>query len=209
MSRMSYPSRTDVLLRVRDLSTEIRAGYGGASCAVRTLDGVSLSVRAGEMIIVRGGVASGASTLIDTLSGRRTCDQGERAVSARVQVRRAGIGALAFNAMYAAWTDAHGAMSPAPGASGRVVYVLRVKSATARPRAATDTIAWRTWASALRANGHSVIAQLVDPSPAMAPYRTGKHEHREPDRPAVRENLVSGNSVRVLTLAAGRIVSEA
>lgn len=206
---MSYPSRTDVLLRVRDLSTEIRAGYGGASCTVRTLDGVSLSVRASEMIIVRGGVASGASTLIDTLSGRRTCDQGERAVSARVQVRRARVGVEAFNAMYAAWSDARGPTGPAPTAPGRVVYVLRVTPATERIGASTDVTAWRRWASALRASGHSVVAHLVDLSHAMAFYRTRRHEHREPDRPAVRENLVSGNSVRIVTLAAGRIVSEA
>lgn len=206
---MSYPSRTEVLLRVRDLSTEIRAGYGGASCTVRTLDGVSLSVRASEMIIVRGGVASGASTLIDTLSGRRTCDQGERAVSARVQVRRARVGGEAFNAMYAAWSDARSSTGLASIASTRVVYVLRVMSPTERTRAETDTIAWRNWAGALRASGHSVVAHVVDPTHAMTPYRTGKHEHREADRPAVRENLVPGNSVRVLTLAAGRIVSEA
>jgi energy-coupling factor transporter ATP-binding protein EcfA2 len=164
-----------VLLAVRDVREEIRAGLGQTSLTVRTLDGVTLEVHAGELVVLRGGVASGAPSLLAALAGVRRARRGHRRLARGVQVRRAGISDAAFAAIAAAWAqprEARGHELAFP-ARPRVVYIFRVRSPERGPppgprghtlNAGTvaDTSVWGAWAEALRARGGSIVAHIAD-----------------------------------------------
>ena len=103
--RMSYSRSTSpILLAVRDLREEVRAGFGQSLFAVRPLDGVSLAVRGGELVVLRGGVACGAASLIAHLTGIRAIRSGARIVARGVQVRRGCISERALAALMSGWS---------------------------------------------------------------------------------------------------------
>jgi len=214
-----------VLLAVRDMHEEVRVGLGQASLIVRTLDGVSLAVHAGEMVVLRGGVASGAASLLAVLAGaRRHQQRGTRVEAHGVQVRRGGISRSAFDAIASAWSQPRAPDRRIGAPRVAVVYVFRVRSEpdarrqSARPdtRTCADPSVWRAWAASLRATGGSVVAywplsecEVVDPvyehHDAMPGTRTpAVHEAAAG---ASGDNRGSPGGVRLLTLAAGRIVS--
>jgi len=165
------------LLSVRDLRESLVAGYGNATATVRLLDGVSLSIHAGELILVHGNVASGAGSLCSALAAPRRGVAGERIVARGVAVRRATITPAAREAIVAGWTS-----EPPIGTSAvRVVYLLRVRtpyleqhrggrspSVPCSPLTDAARVAWRDWSLALRGSGSAVV--LFD---AGAPARTG------------------------------------
>ena len=219
--RMSYSqSPPPVLLAVRDLHEEIRAGFGRSMLTVRTLDGVSLVVRSGELVVLRGAVACGAASLIALLTGTRTVRSGVRIVARGVQIRRGCIGPDALNALMSGWSATpvrplHAFVRRTP-----VVHVFHVRSSAGssrRPPAMVDADQdqWRAWAMSLRAQGGSVIVHVPitgTPSPRPPIRRYGMHP-RSGRAPVVQEATTTSDArgdstggVRVLTLAAGRIV---
>jgi energy-coupling factor transporter ATP-binding protein EcfA2 len=195
-----------VLLAVRDVREEIRAGLGQTSLTVRTLDGVTLQVHAGELVVLRGGVASGASSLLAALSGARRVRTGHRRLARGVQVRRACISSAAFSAIAAAWAQPQPAASnqSQPLARARVVYLFRVRAgAPGRPtavlahdstgrRSAADASVWGVWAESLRAHGGSIVAhvaddRLHDPRPYAPSSRYPHAKAAQNTSPAVHE----------------------
>ncbi len=223
MRRMGYTrSHTArLLLAVRDLHEEIHAGFGQSLFAVRTLDGVSVSVRAGELVVLRGGVACGAASLVAQLAGTRPIRTGARIVAKGVRIRRGCISEEALRALVAGWSATPAITRYAREAPVvHVFYVRPYVSSSARPtrEAGTGYEQWCAWAMALRAQGGGVLVHLPISS------ETGEGRREKGDvRPAgylpsplsrlpsrfVHESkgADNANGVRVLTLAAGRIVS--
>lgn len=206
----SQQDRQHVLLAVREWHEEVRAGLGGATAAVRTLDGVSLAVHAGELVILRGGVASGASTLLSALAGTRAGlpaahRVGHRIAARGVQIRRAAISIDAFRALHAVWT----ASLPIERTS-RVIYCFRVRVERQRPE---DDEPWRAWARALRAGGGSVIAHLSHDDQLTYPRDRALNSasvfESAVDSGPPERTLPRPGSVHDCTLAGGRIVRRA
>jgi len=196
MTRLPDRSRP-VVLSVRDLREEVQAGLGRAALCVRTLDGVSLTVHSGELIVLRGGVASGAASLLNALAGVTRHRSGVRVPARGLRVRRACIAARAFAAIEAAWRDVLPFPSEASGPQALqppLVYVFRVRAAdtvdTSRACVGlTDPAVWRAWALALRAGGGSVVAHVMN-DPAAVRHRSDQ---------ARRESAGPVPSVRVGT----------
>ena len=70
-------SETDCILSARDISREFRT----AEATIRVLEGLSLDVRAGEMVAVTGASGVGKSTLLHILGGLDRPDSGEVTVA--------------------------------------------------------------------------------------------------------------------------------
>lgn len=221
--RAALPARADrpILVAVRDACEEIVAGFGSALLHVRTLDGLSCEVRAGELLLLVGGVASGATSLLSALYGPpMSRARAQRVVSPSVQVRRATIAFSVSEAIIRGWRDTQHAWdaadSRADGAaveSARVVYLLRVRPDDAMRPATTGAISlhsWREWAGMLKRRGDAVVlARHANPERALT-----LNEKRATGRGALPESAMVRESrdreehhVRVLTLHAGRIVS--
>ncbi len=214
------------LIIVRDLHEVVDAGYGNATASVRTLDGVSLAIHPGELLLVDSAVAGGAQALCSALAAPRRSLTGDREVRVGVRIRRATISLAARDVIVRTWmeesarrvrfdTDADGQTT------ARVVYLLRVRAACVGPRAPHGTVtresathgsaspnAWRDWASALRASQGAVV--LFSTAPASGSFhpratsagnRTTGAVH-EPDHSTPR------GRVRALRMSAGRVVSE-
>lgn len=214
-----------VVLEVHDLHEEIRAGLGPATVSVRTLDGVSLSVHAGELVVLQGGVASGAASLFDALCGVGRRRTGQRRVKVGVQVRRASIPHAAYLSIANAWHSS-AVERVTTGERTPVVYVFRVRDGRAKVasiESARDSRlmreAWVAWTLALRARGGSVVVQLPTGAPVGALSRASAAQYRAPRRNvhhhtgAVRESphadavrRASATDVRTVTLAGGRII---
>ncbi len=199
-----------LLLAVHDLREEVRAGFGQTALVVRTLDGVSLEVRAGELVVLRGGVASGVVSLLGALAGTRRVWSGNRIAARGVQVRRGSISEVAFRALTAAWSERPiVAVSPVLRELAPTVYLFRVRrrecaathSSSRSLLARTDEEAWRTWVASLRARGGSVLAHVPTQASELDNHAGAVHEATG------SEYAVESGGVRVLTLAAGRIVS--
>ena len=216
---MSYSrSSRQLLLAVRDLREEIRAGFGQSLFVVRTLDGVSLDVRAGELVVLRGGVACGAASLVAHLTGTRSLRSGVRIAARGVQVRRGSISEPALDALMSGWSSPD---KPIQSSLRRtpVVHVFRVRSfaAPSSEPAKLDRAQyeqWRAWAMALRAEGGSVVVHVpVAPAAPSPPPVRRYGVHPKPAKPPVVNEPTAqntdtlGQGIRVLTLAAGRIVS--
>lgn len=157
-------SAAPVLLEIRNASEVVRAGLGQTALHVRTLDTVSLAVHAGELLIVQGGVASGASTLLSTLAGTRRRVVGTRVAAPHLQILRARISESAFATLIAAWSSATHANTPAASTASPIVYLLRV-GASPNPRTPVSppTVSahtWEAWAQALRARGGAIVAHV-------------------------------------------------
>ncbi|MBL0170731.1 MAG: hypothetical protein IPP90_08370 [Gemmatimonadaceae bacterium] len=219
--KQPHPQSPPVLLSVRDLHEEIRAGYGQTVFAVRTLDGVSLDVRAGELVVLQGGVASGAVSLLETLAGTRRRLSGLRVAAHGVQIRRGSISHEAFRAITNAWSPSVGITAPIDIAPAPVVYVFRVRPRTSmvspspklwRTRTG-DPSTWRAWVESLRARGGSVLVYVSPSGHARGHPPHSGARLPDPHVDAVHEGVaalhgygVESGMVRVLTLAAGRIV---
>lgn len=201
-----------ILLALRGWHEEIRAGAGAAQVIVRTLDHVSLTVHAGELVVVRGGVASGAASLIAALSGMRPPIPalrlgGDRVTASGVQIRRAVISSCALTALRESWS---GSVPPSSAPSLRpVVYVFRVRESPHRWE--TDAH-WRAWAVTFRASGGSILAHVPTDR-----WRKSPPAITTPRTPAVFESSAFDSavtnpgahaSVREVMLDAGRIVRE-
>lgn len=216
---MSYSrSASPILLAVHDVRDEVRAGFGQSLFAVRTLDGVSLAVRAGELVVLRGGVACGAASLIAHLTGTRAIRSGARIVARGVQVRRGCISARALDALMAGWSAIPAQPIHATVRRVPVVHVFRVRPFAESPAQPGSQIhaqreQWRAWAMTLRAQGGSIVVHAPLPAaPKPAPLRRYGLHPLPRNRPVVSEAAAEGTDtpgegVRVLTLAAGRIVS--
>ncbi len=202
--------RAPVLLAVRDVRAEVLAGFGQTALMVRTLDGVSLELHAGELVVLQGGVASGAVALLNALAGTRHILSGTRVEAHGVRVRRGSISDEAFRALAAAWTE-HEVTdgSYAVYETRPAVYLFRVRrggpdaetsAGWRRNPPATDLGVWRTWAASLRAHGGCVLAYC--PTTREASRGHAVHEMAN----GVNEYAPRYTGVRLLTLAAGRIV---
>lgn len=207
----SLPSRT--LIAVRDLHEQFVAGLGSASMHVRTLDRVSLDVRAGELLLVSGAVASGARSLLLALSGVRGAWHGTRWVASGVRVRRASIGAASRDAIAAAWRDC-AARSPrglpparrhGPNESPRVVYLLQVRAyASVECNRGLPEVAWREWVDLVHAAGGAVVIAShqrrdlgIATLPSISVRERSTHDPGDPP---------DTGQVREIALVAGRIV---
>jgi hypothetical protein len=217
---MSYPSSRTPLLAVHDLREEIHAGSGSTFACVRTLDGVSLTVHAGDLVVVQGGVASGAASLIAAIVGARRTARGARHTMGGLQIRRGRIDHTALRALQAAWPRPRQDERPDPTRTP-VLYVLRVRPATSpstRPAAdGTDAgtafaHAWRTWCAALRKRGGSVLVHVATASDVRSRRTDAPRPQFVSEAPSLtdsswREDEREPRAVRVLTFDAGRIVS--
>ncbi len=220
----SAPTERPILVAVRNACEEIVAGLGSALVRVRTLDGLSFEVRAGELLLLTGGVASGATSLLGALYGPPASRaRAQRYVTPGVQLRRATIPFSASEALIAGWRDAHDThdalrTAPSPDASSAgsrppVVYLLRVRPDDATRTAATGAItqySWREWAGALQRCGGAIVVARQGRSPGnRAEHGTRATDGAAPpDFSVVRESSDRDRSyVRTLTLHAGRIVS--
>lgn len=201
-----------VLLAVHDLREEIRAGFGQTRLAVRTLDGVSLALRSGELVVIRGGVASGATSLLGALTGARAVDRrsidGTRVVARGVQIRRGRISVDALRVLIAAWSSPLPAGLRVEYSATPVVYVFRVR-ATSTPIPLSGATMWREWAVRMRSRGGSVLAHV----PISAHMHATRDMAAEQSPSAVHEATSEtgiyasdAGNVRLLTLSAGRIV---
>ena len=217
----AHPPRR-VVLELRECSAHVRAGYGLAAIAVRTLDNISLAVHQRELVLLRGGVASGARALVRALDGRlKICDGSRRAVP-NVQLRRASVSAIALQGMVDGWREPV-AYDVADAVTSPVVYLFRVRSTPASPSGDgdhRDRAAWRLWARALRARGGSIVAQIDHVSEAMP--TAARHDEQPVWRPnaktpavhdasagvsRVSETTGASAGIRVCTLVAGRLIS--
>ncbi len=217
---LQQPTPTRALIRVRNVRQTVRAGTDATKVCVRTLDGVSAMVSAGELVILRGGVASGAPSLAAFMAGYRHGMHGTREIASGVRVRRGSISYSAFCALRTAWETAiprdkcvtTDDLETAQKYATPVVYVFRVREDLAlRPsprssvRADGGYDAWREWAQVVRVHGGSVVVQCA----------TRQRKHREQPSSAVHERpphdrqRTSSARVRVLTLAEGRVVTRA
>ncbi len=217
LSRMLSSSRpqsvtvaSPVLLSVHNMHEEITAGLGHARCSVRTLDGLSCEIRAGELVILQGDIASGASSLLDVFAGLRTRSRGIRHVAEKVRVRRGAISRGAARAIIAGWsvqhtqTDIQHLRKETP-----VAYLLRVRTRTRANTSVTSSHhAWRTWAAALRQENCAIVLG-VRPPLALVTQRTTQRTTQRAEPVMVREpsRNQSRPNVRVLTLVAGKIVT--
>ena len=206
-----------ILLAVRDVHDEVRAGLGQTALVVRTLDGVSLDVRAGELVVLQGGVASGAVSLLETLAGRRRRLSGTRVVAHGVQVRMGTISPAAFQAIAMAWSPALYANEARDSPHRSIVYLFRVRNRQAAEYAARttpslaafDEVPWQRWAEALRERGGSVLAHVPSLTSVNDPRRNkhGVGAVREM-APAAADSVPTSPTLRVLTLRAGRIITD-
>ncbi len=203
-----------VVLSVRDLREEVRAGLGQAALTVRTLDGVSLTVHAGELIVLRGGIASGAASLLNALAGISRPRTGERVPARGLRVRRGCISPAAFAAIAAAWDGSDASLDTQVGTTVSrplgtrvglaqtarlpLVYVFRVRPRadhlrTSSRRDVADPRAWRAWADALRAGGGSVLAHLP---PACEPHEPWRYGSPRAHSGSIAGHNTSGDQLR-------------
>lgn len=224
----SVPASHRVLVALRNVHEEIVAGTERARLVVRTLDELSCDVCAGELLIVTGGVASGARSLMHALNGSRPLARGERIVARGVRLRLAAIAAQADHAIVEGWLDRSAPVAPLSASTldrSPVVYLLRARHRTAGSGATFPRSAWRRWSSSLRAQGDAVVilreeltTDLARNSSARGDMwdvefgaRASTQAHRiaptKHVRSVIREAVPAPASVRTLTLHAGRIVS--
>ena len=199
-----------VLLSVRNVHEEIAAGLGRARCIVRTLDGLSCDICAGELVILQGGVASGASSLLDVFAGMRTRARGMRYVAEKVRVRRGAIGADAARSIIAGWSDQYTRPHrQQQRAETPIAYLFRVRARSSTTTANLDARhqAWRTWAAALYQR-HGTIVLSVQQSREETTQRADiVGALREPTVVRERNLRQPRADVRILTLVAGKIVT--
>ena len=207
----AHESDTVPLIAVRDLREDIVAGLGGATLEVRTLDGVSLDVHAGDLVLVTGRVASGATSLLTALAGVRQSVQGERWLAWGVRTRRASIGADARDVIIRAWRER--AVEPEArftSSAARVVYLLRVRTLPDSALSMHARRSWRAWALEVRAGRGAVVLADVAGScsgSVSPPVRRAVHEYpvaSEHRAPSEHESA----RVRNIALASGRIVRD-
>lgn len=221
------PSSAAVVLAVRELREEVRAGYGNASFRMRMLDNVSLNVHAGEFVVVRGDRASGAHALRAVLAGTRVVRSGIRTVAEGVSVRHATVAWDAVRAMLEGW---HAAPRRSSASTPHDVFVFRVcgvppVETTEASRERNLSIVdrrWRTWAASVRARHGSVVAQIPwtdEPEVVTSTYAAMTPQQAQRTSPTVHEDAVGDDrsygafyqsdvaTVRAITLAGGRIVS--
>ena len=191
-----------VLVAVHEVSDEVRAGFGRTAFVMRTLDKVSLSVCSGELVLLHGGVASGAVSLLAALAGHRMPPRGSRTMAHGVQVRRASISTAAAQGIVSGWTratqpdhiptlrrqkQAQTLAQPQPQVptQPQVVYVLRVRAPKrlALPQSPDSPPAvphderrvWAAWANDLKRRGASVVVQFsesIENTATQAPDNT-------------------------------------
>ncbi len=226
-----------VLVSVTNAREVIRAGFGGARLTVRTLDQISCHVHAGELLTLRGSVASGALSLLRALHGTSPRIRAEHRSVPHVQLRRATISALAARSIDEGWRDVrtkrrelaavdagspHCVREAQPGPRSPVVYLLRVRSPRVGERPPVSPLVdtpqsgahvWREWAQQVRDAGGAVVlavqTPLADsrPAPPHAKTRPTNRGTRFTSM-AVREGAgASGGNIRTLTLHAGQFIN--
>jgi hypothetical protein len=232
-------ARTDarrVLVSVTNAREVIRAGFGGAQLRVRTLDQLSCRVHAGELLILRGSVASGALALLRALHGSSPRIRAEHVAAPQVQLRRATISAVAARAIEAGWlaegaaANGHGVEPsftppaavavPRSGSTARtpVVYLLRVRPQARHERAdITPThgddqhgaALWREWANDVRRTGGAVVlAAQSEPSFSTDAQTRPTMRGARSGTTVVRERRPERSGhIRRLVLHAGQIVN--
>lgn len=207
-----------VLIAVQDACEEIVAGLGSALFSVRTLDGLSCDVRAGELLLLVGGVASGATSLLDALYGPPASRaRAQRRVTSGVQLRRATIPFNASEAIIAGWRDAQDSSQSAasPDVSNvtraPVVYLLRVRPNDPTRDASIGGItphSWRAWSGALKRCGGAVVLARGSERRVGEGEKRATAQRAFQDLAMVRESYERDDvQIRTLTLHAGRIVS--
>jgi len=202
-----------VLLSVHNVYEEVAAGLGRARCIVRTLDGLSCAIRAGELVILQGGIASGASSLLDVFAGLRTHVRGARFVAEKVRVRRGAISADAARAIIAGWSDQCTLpRTQQQCAETPVAYLLRVRTRSSTA-ANMDTRhhAWRAWAATLHQQRGTIVLsvqqsvtetrQRADIVGALREPTVVRERHRRHSPPEPHSDM------RILTLVAGKIAT--
>lgn len=200
------------LLSVAQLRAEVRAGLPDqCAVSVRVLDGVSIRIYAGELLLLQAPDALGPAMLLAALAGREysphhRCVRSERKVVRGLQIRRAALHPDVIPEIVHGWQEAcAGEERPA----SRVLYLLR--ASRQRPpagRAATmrELGEWRRWGRQARERRDGIVIASTSP-PAPPPHRgqppiTGRA--REPEATyQARSSPPSG--MRCLELRAGRL----
>ena len=182
MTLLQFPGRSHPpILTLHHLREEVRAGCGGAHIVVRTLDDVSLTIHAGELLLVHGGIASGARSLVRTIAGGVHARGHSGSTVCGAHIRRGRITRLAATALCRAWRlsaapereteithEQQGGRPDTPDDPARstmrppVLYVLRIvdtphDSHASAPSAYHAFAKWSEWVVALRKRGGSVL----------------------------------------------------
>lgn len=190
------------LIIVRDLREVVSAGHGNATASVRTLDGVTLAIHSGELVLVDSAVAGGAQALCSALAAPRRSLTGAREVRSGVRIRRGAIAHTTRDVIVSTWADSRAPRMQADAAdAARVVYLLRVRPARIGEHGDARRTAWRDWARALRASHGALVLFSTAPEPALLRQRVSGAVH-EPDHSTPR------GRVRAVRLSAGRVVWE-
>jgi hypothetical protein len=98
--------RSSPLLQVISLSQELTVGLGAIAASVRTLTDVSLSVHAGELVVLSGARGAGDHALLAVIAGDRRGVNGACDVRAHVRVRLLRISTAAARALAEEWPRA-------------------------------------------------------------------------------------------------------
>ena len=204
--------------------------------SVRTLDQISCHVHAGELLTLRGSVASGALSLLRALHGTSPRIRAEHHSAPHVQLRRATISASSALGIESGWRDLSDGVQQTDSADivtsstlelrrggprgprSPVVYLLRVRSpergdaATAEPLvddAQTASRTWHEWAQHVRDSGGAVVLAVQTPLATFAQTQTRPTVRGARLIPtSVRERVsVRADNIRTLTLHAGQFVS--
>lgn len=185
------------LLAIHRGRAEARAGSHSASICIRDLDDVSVAVHEGELVVLHGGVASGANALFHILSGARVLQGGVRTVAPHVRIVRATISARAFAAIHESWPhrrharvgySKRGRSRPTdapPRDAHRDVFLFRVRPSVEHADTTMMDNAWRAWAHVVRQRGGAIVACISVPpareARAVARIRADalrRHSHR-------------------------------
>jgi hypothetical protein len=157
--------RTAPIISLNEITVTASAGIpGNAFCSVRLLDGVSLSVFDGDMILLRGGHDHGSATLLRVLANDMSLQHrtiGTRTASPELAVRTGFIPSCAIAPVVNGWVDRERDHFPAHGWSkprNRRAPIICLLRASNRPSVAESNVQqWTQWSRQLQQRGGTVV----------------------------------------------------
>ena len=220
------------IVRISDVTQELSVGLGQAVASVRTLSNVSLTVNAGELVVLSGSRGAGERALLAVIAGDRRGVTGQCDIAPHTRIRLLRIAPAAALALAEEWERAEqfqsqlrdeSAECPPPSASERELFLLDIagESASApmpsnskwQPREWNESNrgALFAWASTCRNRGGAVVmaaGALLGDSLIKNAVRQLQPNRIAPRTSAltVRERQIQPEtSVRVIAMHSGRL----
>ncbi len=150
------------LVTLGDVHDKIHAGCGNSRLTVRTLDGVTIQIMEGELLIVHGHSSSDGRALKTALAARSRTFCGERWKAEDVEIRSASISPRYCETVERAWREQTRSSSDraqarqARQARARHVYLLSDSQVPASYSSLTERKCWE-WSIGLRDRGGAVV----------------------------------------------------